>query len=448
MLLSSLQGWPDFEKNAALDRRMSIKRNTIWNLAGAGVPLIFASFCIPFVIGRIGVERFGVLTIVWVLIGYFSLFDFGLGRALTQRISSALARDENQEIPDIAFNGIIFTLLTGLVGGLVLAVLAYPLAYHWLNISASLQADACNSFLWSTFGILLTTVSNGFRGVLEAYEDFRNANILKIALGIANFITPALSVILFGNDVGTMVIILVLFRLLVTFLYYLQVEKNVRVGWRQRKFSFYTIKDMLSFGAWMTVSNVISPIMVNFDRFFISNILGGAMVAFYTVPFEIIVRILILPMALTTTLFPRFAATLENDRQEVRRIYFNSLKLTALVLGLVCAMGILLARTGLSLWMGDDFAEKSTLVCWVLLAGVLFNGIAMVPYSLIQANGNAKITAKLHLIELLFYAPLLIWMIHQFSIEGAAMAWSLRVFADFCMLSYFSMRIIPSIIRK
>lgn len=427
---------------------MSIKRNTIWNLAGAGVPLIFASFCIPFVIGRIGVERFGVLTIVWVLIGYFSLFDFGLGRALTQRISSALARDENQEIPDIAFNGIIFTLLTGLVGGLVLAVLAYPLAYHWLNISASLQADACNSFLWSTFGILLTTVSNGFRGVLEAYEDFRNANILKIALGIANFITPALSVILFGNDVGTMVIILVLFRLLVTFLYYLQVEKNVRVGWRQRKFSFYTIKDMLSFGAWMTVSNVISPIMVNFDRFFISNILGGAMVAFYTVPFEIIVRILILPMALTTTLFPRFAATLENDRQEVRRIYFNSLKLTALVLGLVCAMGILLARTGLSLWMGDDFAEKSTLVCWVLLAGVFFNGIAMVPYSLIQASGNAKITAKLHLIELLFYAPLLIWMIHQFSIEGAAMAWSLRVFADFCMLSYFSMRIIPSIIRK
>lgn len=259
---------------------MSIKRNTIWNLAGAGVPLIFASFCIPFVIGRIGVERFGVLTIVWVLIGYFSLFDFGLGRALTQRISSALARDERQEIPDIAFNGIVFTLLTGLVGGLVLAVLAYPLAYHWLNISASLQADACNSFLWSTFGILLTTVSNGFRGVLEAYEDFRNANILKIALGIANFVTPALSVILFGNDVATMVIILVLFRLLVTVFYCLQVEKNVRVGWQQRKFSVHTIKDMLSFGAWMTVSNVISPIMVNFDRFFISNILGGAMVAF------------------------------------------------------------------------------------------------------------------------------------------------------------------------
>lgn len=420
---------------------MSIKRNTIWNLAGAGVPLIFASFCIPFVIGRIGVERFGVLTIVWVLIGYFSLFDFGLGRALTQRISSALARDEKQEIPDIVFNGIIFTLLTGLVGGLVLAVLAYPLAYHWLNISASLQADACNSFLWATFGILLTTVSNGFRGVLEAYEDFRNANILKIALGIANFVTPALSVILFGNDVTTMVIILVLFRLLVTFLYYLQVEKNVRVGWRQRKFSIHTIKDMLSFGAWMTVSNVISPIMVNFDRFFISNILGGAMVAFYTVPFEIIVRILILPMALTTTLFPRFAATLENDRSSARKIYVSSFKLTAAVLGAVCLVGAFFAKIGLTIWVGHEFAEKSTLVCWILLTGVFLNGMAMVPYSLIQASGNAKTTAQLHLLELICYVPLLIWMIHQFSIVGAAIAWSMRVLVDFCLLSYFSMKI-------
>lgn len=441
MLLSSLHGWPDFEKNSALDRRMSIKRNTIWNLAGAGVPLIFASFCIPFVIGRIGVERFGVLTIVWVLIGYFSLFDFGLGRALTQRISSALARDEKHEIPDIAFNGIIFTLLTGLVGGLVLAVLAYPLAYDWLNISTSLQADACNSFLWATFGILLTTVSNGFRGVLEAYEDFRNTNILKIALGIANFVTPALSVILFGNDVTTMVIILVLFRLLVTFFYYLQVEKNVRVGWRQRKFSIHTIKDMLSFGAWMTVSNVISPIMVNFDRFFISNIQGGAMVAFYTVPFEIIVRILILPMALTTTLFPRFAATLESDRPSASKIYIRSFKLTALVLGAVCLLGVFLAKLGLTIWVGDEFAEKSTLVCWFLLVGVFFNGVALVPYSLIQASGNAKITAKLHITELILYLPLLIWMIHAFSINGAAIAWCLRVFLDFCLLNYFALRV-------
>lgn len=414
---------------------MSIKRNTIWNLAGAGVPLIFAAFCIPYVIGKIGVERFGVLTIIWVLIGYFSLFDFGLGRALTQRISSALAKDEKSVIPDIAFNGVVFTLLTGLCGGLLLACLAYPLAYQWLNISEALQADALNSFLWATFGILLTTVSNGLRGVLEAYEDFKNTNVLKIALGIANFVSPALSAMFFGNDVSSMVIILVIFRLIVTFFYYFQVEKKVKVGWRRQKISMATIKDMMTFGAWMTVSNIISPIMVNFDRFFISNIAGGAVVAFYTVPFEIIIRILILPMALTTTLFPRFSATLQNDKEEARRIYLNSFKLTAIVLGVICFFGIILSRLGLELWLDEEFSEKSTLVCWVLLVGVFFNGVALVPYSLIQAAGHAKTTAKLHVVELVFYLPLMIWAISEFSILGAAIAWSVRVILDMVILS-------------
>lgn len=421
---------------------MSLKKNTIWNLVGAGVPLIFAALCIPYVIGKIGVERFGVLTIVWVLIGYFSLFDFGLGRALTQRISSALAKGEVHKIPEITFNGVLFTLLTGILGGSILACIAYPLAYYWLNISVPLRADAFWSFLWTTFGILLTTVSNGFRGVIEAYEDFRSASILKISLGIANFVTPALSVIFFNTNISTMAFILVLSRLLVAFFYFLQVKKTVDVGWRTQKFSFRTIRDMLSFGAWMTVSNTISPIMVNFDRFFISNIMGGSMVAFYTVPFEIITRILILPTALSTTLFPRFSATLQNNKMEAKRIYTSSFKITVLVLGMVCLVGAFSANFGLKLWVGAEFAEKSTLVSWILLAGVFFNGMAMVPFSLIQANGSAKGIAKIHLLELVLYVPLLIAMIHQASIIGAAAAWTMRVVFDFVLLSIFAKRIL------
>ena len=62
---------------------MSLRHNTIWNLAGSGVPLIAAVAFIPFTLNRLGNEAFGVLTLIWALIGYFSLFDMGVGRALT-----------------------------------------------------------------------------------------------------------------------------------------------------------------------------------------------------------------------------------------------------------------------------------------------------------------------------------------------------------------------------
>src|SRR5438270_423670 len=71
-----------------------LARNTIWNLIGSGAPMIVAVFCIPILIRGLGKDRFGVLALAWALIGYVSLFDFGLGRALTQIVAKKLGAGE------------------------------------------------------------------------------------------------------------------------------------------------------------------------------------------------------------------------------------------------------------------------------------------------------------------------------------------------------------------
>jgi O-antigen/teichoic acid export membrane protein len=67
-----------------------LAKNTLWNLLGSGAPLLVAFFAIPKLIAGLGMARFGVLTLAWVVIGYFSLFDLGLGRALTKITSDKL----------------------------------------------------------------------------------------------------------------------------------------------------------------------------------------------------------------------------------------------------------------------------------------------------------------------------------------------------------------------
>ncbi|MBT5973680.1 MAG: flippase, partial [Desulfobacula sp.] len=52
-----------------------IARNTILNLVGYGTPLLVALVTIPILIKGLEAERFGVLTLVWVLISYIGLFD-------------------------------------------------------------------------------------------------------------------------------------------------------------------------------------------------------------------------------------------------------------------------------------------------------------------------------------------------------------------------------------
>lgn len=416
---------------------MSLKKNTIFNLAGTGLPLLVGAFTIPYLIRQLGVEAFGILTLVWALIGYFSLFDFGLGRALTQQVASSLTSENRQNIPAIVKSGLLFTALTGIVGGVILGVAAYPLGHTWLKVAESLRNDTTQCLLLAAIGIPLTTVATGLRGVLEAYEDFKIVNILRIFLGAANFGLPALSVF-FGADSLTMIVFsLIAARVVTLVLHWIYLQPRLDANWLQVKTSARQIKALFSFGAWMTVSNVISPIMVTADRFIISAVLGAGVVAYYTVPFEIIIRFLILPGALTSALFPRLAAVIKSDPELTANLYRKSLKIITIVMLPLCVATIVFSHWALSLWLGREFADNSWKIVSILSVGIFFNAIAYVPFATIQAAGNAKKTAQLHLVELIIYLPILFFLLHQFGLLGAALAWTIRVIFDFILLTKF-----------
>ena len=77
---------------------MSIIRNTAYNVAGLGLPLLAALVCIPYLIAQLGAERFGILTLIWAVVSYFGIFDLGMARALTQRLAALRRLGQTKEI--------------------------------------------------------------------------------------------------------------------------------------------------------------------------------------------------------------------------------------------------------------------------------------------------------------------------------------------------------------
>src|SRR5690606_34249868 len=132
-------------------------------------------------------------------------------------------------------------------------------------------------------------------------------------------------------------------------------------GWARTAARFQDVKNLLAFGIWMTVSNIISPLMVTADRFLIAAVLGAGAVAYYTVPFEIMVRVLVIPGALTGALFPRLAFTLKTEPAVARMLYTRSVRAIAITLAIVCTVMALGSYEGLALWLDHDFASKSWL---------------------------------------------------------------------------------------
>jgi O-antigen/teichoic acid export membrane protein len=409
-------------------------RNTIWNLVGQVAPMGVALFAVPMLIRHVGTDRFGILTIAWMVAGYFSLFDLGLGRAMTNLVAKALGGNQLHELPAIVWtaNGIMAVM--GVLGAVVLAAASPLLTHFLLRIPPNLQSETLHSLFLLSFSVPLVISAAGFRGVLEAQQKFGLLNFVKIPMGVATFLAPV-AMLPFTNSLTALIGALVFAR--VIFLVACIVLALREMPELRHRFAFdkALLRPLFSFGGWMTVSNIVSPMMVYVDRFLIGSILSISAVAYYAVPYEISTKLLILPTALVGVMFPAFSTIMIADRIRGAMLYRQAAKYVGLFLFPVALLLIIFGQEILRIWLGPDFAVNSTRVLQILSLGVLANGLATIPFALIQGTGRADITGKLHLFELPFYLSGVWYLTGHFGIIGTAVAWLVRVTAD-CILLF------------
>lgn len=410
---------------------MSVKRNTIWNLVGTGSPLLVAIFSIPFLLKHLGNEGFGILTLIWALIGYFTLFDFGIGRALTYELGRRAGGSE-QELSPYLKAGLLLTLGTGLLGGVLVASFAGLLSHSWLGIRGSWQQDAYFALLIAAVGIVPTTLTSGLRGALEGLNRFGTSNINKVVVGCLTVALPAWSVAFHGQQIWIATLYIVAVRFIFFFVLVFQLRAFTFSSVAVHKAHF---RSLFSYGVWLSVTGTLGPLMVYGDRFLVSAWLGANLLPFYTIPQEMLARLLILPLSFTGALLPKLAALPPSDMTVT---YRRSLRLIAVGMFFVCMIVGALAYPALKIWISNDFAAEAISVTLILLLGVWFNSLALVPYTAIHALGNTRLTAILHILELIVYIPMVWYLANNYGILGVAFAWTIRVISDFALLSIFA----------
>jgi O-antigen/teichoic acid export membrane protein len=417
----------------------SYLKNTVFNLAGNIAPLLVGIASIPFLIKGMGTDRFGVLNIAWMLIGYFSLFDMGLGRALTQLVAEKIGKGEQDDIPAIFWTSSLLMLVLGLIGAALIASLSPLLIYRVLKIPLMLQQEMLHSVWVLSVAIPFVILTTAFIGFLSAYQRFDIINTIRLPMAIAMFASPLL-VLQFSNSLIYIFAVLLLMRVIAFgahYIYCVRLEPRLKEGIH---FNSKLIKPLLRFGGWMTVSNILSPVLMYFDRFFIGAMISLSAVAYYTTPYEFVTRILVLPMALVSVIFPAFAETYIQNKKHAVRLYAQSVKYIVLCMFPVIVAVVLFAQDGMTVWLGNEFAAQSYRALQWLAIGVFFNSLAFVPFAFLQGIGKPDITSKLHLMEVAIYVPVLMLLIKNFGIDGAAMAWAARVLIDTLLLFYCAKR--------
>src|ERR1700688_905973 len=170
--------------NAHLTSSRLLARNTLWNLVGNAAPMLVAAICIPLLMKGLGTDRFGVLTLVWAIIGYATLFDFGLGRALTQLVATKLGSGGEHEVPTLVWTSLVLLLLLGMLSSVVVLLLTPWLVNHALHVPGVLGHETLYSMYLLAISIPFVISTAALRGLLEAHQRFGLTNALRIPMGV------------------------------------------------------------------------------------------------------------------------------------------------------------------------------------------------------------------------------------------------------------------------
>lgn len=421
-----------------------IVRNVLYNLVGLAAPILLALLCIPPLIAAMGTARFGMLTLVWVVLGYFSVFDLGIGRALTLAVAERKARGDVLSINSMVTTGLRVTAVLGASAALLLAALAGPIARLIAGDDGALTAETQRSLYWVAIALPFVTVTAGLRGVLEACGRFDVTSAIRLGMGFITYGGP-LVVLQFWPGLVPVVVFLVVARIFTWLVHWVSARHAMPShAVSPRAFSSLELRPLLVSGGWMTVSNIISPMLSYLDRFIVASVAGAATVAYYTTPYEAISRLTMVPEAVLGVLFPAMGAAMATDPGRARNLYLQSFRVLSAVMVPIIIAVVALAHPLLALWITPAFADQSFVVLQLLAVGVGVNCVARVVFTVIQSLGRADATARLHFVELPLFILLLLYLTSHYGIVGAALAWALRATLDFAALVAIQQKLLPT----
>lgn len=409
---------------------MSVKRNTTYNLVGALLPLLAIYLTLPLYLATIGEARYGVLAIIWTLLGYFGLFDLGLGRAVTNRIA-VLGSRPGEERERVFWTSLLLNIAIGGGAALLLGLVGGVIIDHWFEASDQLVQEVRQAIPWIALCLPALLASSVLSGALMGREEFLAQNSVRAIEGILIQVLPLLAALYVAPDVPSIVLAVLVVRFAMSGLLFWLCLKRLPVRINLR-WSAGEAKHLMVFGGWVTVTSVISPILSTLDRVILGAVAGMRAVTYYTVPFGLVSRLSIIPGSLSTALFPRFSA--ESDGAVNRSLEERANRALAAFLMPLIVLGVLAMEPFLALWIDVEFSLRSALPGEILLLGIWTNCLAYIPFTRLQAIGRPNVVAKIHLAEVVPYLLLLWIALKQWGVVGAAATWSLRCTVDAILL--------------
>ncbi len=408
-------------------------RNSLWNLTGSALPALVALATVPLMIRGLGLEGFGLVTLITSIVGYFGILDVNLSAGSIKYLAEHHARRDSRRFAETFWFGLSFYGLLGIGGGLLLFLFAAPLLARFFNVSPLLIDDTLLALKIAAVGFALSQVQNYLIVVPQALQRYDRSARSEAFFGItANLVSAVVAVQ--GGGIAGVVLARASVSLL-NVLWLIILLNRLGVALAPALPSREVCSALARFSGYTYLSRLSSMLHQHADKLIVGSLAGPVALAFYSVPNQLASRILGLSFRLSSVIYPRVSALAATGEQhQLRSLYLDT---TRLLTYLNCAVLCIIALTGeafLARWVGPAFVTEGYPILLLITFALLTDSLTVIPSLVNDGLGHPRITGRFALARGLIGVPMVYAGTVAGGIIGAAAA---HVLASLLMTGLF-----------
>jgi O-antigen/teichoic acid export membrane protein len=387
------------------------------------INMLISIIVTPLILKFLDKEEYGFYVILFQIIGYLSMLDFGLAGAITRSLASNRGEDD---VSKLAINKIISTsFFTYSLLGVVVIVIGFcfaPFMPQYFEMQSALAAIAIPITLTLSIFVGLQFPLKVFSSIFYAHQRQLLSNTIGFSITLLNTLLPVVLLYLgqglwsfvYTNIACSLIYIIATFMLMRNYYPFLRISRIF--------FSKALLKQLFNFGFFLFLNSIAVQVVFFTDRFFIGALVSLSAVAMYSITAkapelarEFIFRV-------TDNAYPAIVEI--NHKQGEDRLKLIHQKLLLIT---VCCSGIafwyiyIANKWFINLWVGENFFAGTTIMFLTLLL-MLQHTILHVSASCLQSAGIVKGFSVVSIIEAIINIILTLILGKLLGIKGILLA--------------------------
>lgn len=350
-----------------MEKKGQIKAGAIITYISNICSMLSSIIITPIIINFIGNQEYGLYSLVYSIMGYFSVLDFGFGNAMIRYVSKTKAEQKDDKNINSLFL-IIYSII-----GFVTLVIGTIVYFNLGNIFGnSLTPEELNK---ANIMMIIFLVGTAISFPLSVFDSYVLANEKFIFLKAVNLakilINPILIIVmlLFGYKSISLVVAYTVLNLMTHLLYaaYSLIKLKMKITFNIKKIDFSIFKEIIMYSFWVFLNIIVDTVFNNTDQVILGIVSGTTAVSIYAVANQIKNANNAFSTAISGLFLPKITTLLTlNKKDEINKTFISVSKIQLYIMLLILSGFFIFGKAFITLWVGNEYMDAYYIVLWLI----------------------------------------------------------------------------------